>query len=224
MHIGGEGVKTNNRAKGRAADGWTLGLGFLLAIMLAVVSACGSTRPAPPPVAEGATPEYKIAAGDTLEIHVWRAPDLSVNNVPVRPDGRISMPLVQDLPAAGKTSVQLATDIKSKLASYMQDPIVTVIVSRFSEPVTQQVRVVGEVLHPISVPWRPDMSALDAVIQTGGLTQFARGNDAVLVRKVGTGPAENYRLRLDDLIRDGDTSANVPLVPGDEIIVPRSWF
>jgi polysaccharide export outer membrane protein len=133
------------------------------------------------------------------------------------------MPLVSDIPAAGKTSAELAKDIRGKLDPYLHDPVVSVIVNRFSEPLSQQVRVVGEVLRPVAVPWRPDMSVLDVVIQTGGLTQFAAGNRAVLVRKSETGQ-NSYKLRLDDLLRSGDVSANAPILPGDQIVVPRSWF
>jgi len=199
-----------------------LAAGAIFAILL--LAACGGSQ-APPlagTAADDPAPEYKIETGDSVHIFVWRAPDLSVT-VPVRPDGRISMPLVPDMPAAGKTSEQLAKDVTQRLTTYMQDPVVTVMVDHFGEPVDQQVRVLGEVLRPVAVGWKPDMTALDALIQVGGLTQFAAGNRAVLVRKTAEGQ-KTYHLRLDDLVRDGDVSANIPLQPGDEIIVPRSWF
>jgi polysaccharide export outer membrane protein len=211
---------------GRAAKGrhWRLAAlaAFAAVSGLASAGCSGSPSPPPPAVTEDPAPAYRIATGDSLHIAVWRAPELSVN-VPVRPDGHISMPLVPDLEAAGKTSVELAQEIRHRLDPYLQDPVVSVIVDRFSDPVAQQVRVVGEVIRPVSLPWRSDMSVLDAVVQTGGLTQFAAGNRAVLVRKTQAGN-RSYRLRLGDLLREGDVSANAPVQPGDEIIVPRSWF
>lgn len=167
-------------------------------------------------------PDYRIGPLDTIQVFVWQAPELSVS-VPVRPDGRISMPLIEDLEAAGKTPQQLSRDIEGLLANYVQEPVVSVIVTSFSGPFDQQIRVVGAAAQPRAVPYRANMSVLDALIEVGGLTEFAAGNRAVLVRGAGSSQEAN-RLRLDDLIRDGDISANVALMPGDIIIIPESFF
>jgi polysaccharide biosynthesis/export protein len=168
------------------------------------------------------SPSYLIGPGDSLTIFVWRNPDLSTT-VPVRPDGRLSVPLIEDLQAAGKTPTALARDIEGVLKEFVQDPIVTVIVTAFNGPFAQQVRVVGEAARPQAVPYRDNMTMLDLMIQVGGLTQFAAGNRAVLVRQ-GPGAEKQYRIYLDDLIKDGRVSANVGLLPGDIVIIPQSWF
>ncbi len=170
---------------------------------------------------EGA-PYYLIGPGDSLSIFVWRNPDLSMS-VPVRPDGRITMPLVEDLQASGKTPSQLARDIERVLAKYVKDPLVTVIVTGFVGPYSQQVRVVGEATQPQALPYREHMTVLDVMIAVGGLTEFAAGNRARLIRVVD-GKQQVIRLRLDDLLKDGDITANVPLLPGDTLIIPESWF
>jgi polysaccharide export outer membrane protein len=143
--------------------------------------------------------------------------------VPVRPDGRISTPLIEDLEATGRTPTQLARDIEEKLKVYVQDPLVTVIVSGFAGPFDQQVRVVGEALQPRAIPYRANMTMLDVMIEVGGLTEFASGNRAVLARGQ-TGNQTTFNVRLDDLLRDGDIRANVPVLPGDVVIIPQSWF
>ncbi len=167
-------------------------------------------------------PTYRIGATDTLDIFVWRNPELSTS-IPVRPDGRISVPLIEDLQAAGKTSTELARDIEAVLSEYLQDPIVTVIVTEFVGPFSQQVRVVGEAAEPQAIPFRERMTTLDVMIAVGGLTEFAAGNRAVLVREAEDGK-KNFRVRLDDLLKEGDMSANVEVLPGDVIIVPQAWF
>jgi polysaccharide biosynthesis/export protein len=166
---------------------------------------------------------YQIGPGDTLQVFVWRNPDLTVT-VPVRPDGRISVPLIEDLVVTGKTPTVVARDIEQSLQTYVQDPIVTVIVSNFVGPFTQQVRVVGEAAQPQAIPYRDNMSVLDVMIAAGGLTRFAAGNRAVIARNVGNGQTQEIRVRLSDLLKDGDLSANVAMVPGDVLIVPQSWF
>ena len=153
---------------------------------------------------------------------VWQNPDLSVT-VPVRPDGRISTPLVDDMMAATKTSQQLARDIEKSLAKYVKDPLVTVTVQSFNGPYNQQIRIVGQAAEPKAIPYRNDMTVLDAIIAVGGMTEFAAGNRAVIVR-TESGEQQSYNVRLDDLIVDGDVTANVPLLPGDIIIIPQSWF
>lgn len=168
------------------------------------------------------TGDYVIGPLDTIEVFVWRAPDVSVR-VPVRPDGKISTPLVEDMQAAGKTPTQLARDLEAELRTYLQDPVVTVIVQSFQGPLSQQVRVVGEAAQPVSVPYRSQMTVLDVMIAVGGLTQFADGNSAVLIRGAGENQRA-MRVRLDDLMRDGDISANAPVAPGDVILIPESFF
>jgi polysaccharide biosynthesis/export protein len=193
----------------------------LLAGLLAIAS-CSSpyedvTQEIPPDVDTG---DYIIGPLDQLSVFVWRAPDVSVR-VPVRPDGKISTPLVEDMTAAGKTPSQLARDIEGELRTYIQDPVVTVIVEQFQGPLSEQVRVVGQAAQPVSVPYRSGMSVLDVMISVGGLNQFADGNGAVLIR--GTGEQQKVlRVRLDDLMRDGDITANAPVAPGDIILVPES--
>ena len=184
--------------------------------------ACSSGLPPAPEIAEEPTdaPEYRIAPLDSLNVFVWQLPDLSLA-APVRPDGRISLPLVEDVVAAGKTPTELAREVETKLAEFVQDPIVTIIVTSFGDATDQTVRVVGEAQQPVSVPYRANMTVLDLMVAVGGLTEFAAGNRAVLVR--GQGPERQvYGLRLDDLINGGDVAANTPVLPGDIIIVPKS--
>lgn len=192
------------------------------AALTLVLAACATGNDAPSSIADAGAPDYRIGPLDTLQIFVWRSPDLTTS-VPVRPDGRISTPLIEDLEAAGKTPTQLARDIEQKLSTFVQDPVVTVIVGGFNGPFDQQVRVVGEAAQPQAIPYRANMTVLDVMIAVRGLNEFAAGNRAVLVR--GSGPnQQSYRLRLDDLLRDGDISANAPVMPGDVIIVPQSWL
>lgn len=172
--------------------------------------------------AADASPDYLIGPLDQLEIFVWRAPELSTN-VTVRPDGRISTPLVEDMVASGKTPSQLADDLENSLKRYVKTPEVTVIVSNFSSTFDQQVRVLGEAQRPIALPYQAGMTVLDVMVAVGGLTEFAAGNRAVLIR--GQGAERNsYRLRLDDLLRKGNISANVPMLPGDVVLIPESVF
>lgn len=165
---------------------------------------------------------YRVGPGDSLNIFVWRNPELS-QTVIVRPDGRFSTPLVKEFLATGKTPPELATALEKELGEYVRDPLVTVTVNGFVGEYYDQVRVVGEATKPTATPYRRNMTALDLMIQTGGLTDFAAGNRAVLVRYAG-GKEEEYKVRLDDLIRDGDISANIALQPGDIIIIPEAWF
>jgi polysaccharide biosynthesis/export protein len=198
-------------------------LATLLFSLAAVVLAAGCASNLPPPPATTAkVAEYRIGAGDMLQISVWQNKELSTT-VPVRPDGKISLPLVSDLQAAGKTPTELSGDIQDRLKKYVNDPLVTVIVSSFIGPYSQQVRVVGEAARPQALPYRERMTVLDAMIAVGGLTQYAAGDRATLVRTVD-GKETSYGLRLDDLIKDGDMSANAPLEPGDVIIIPQTYF
>ena len=166
--------------------------------------------------------EYRIGPGDSLTIFVWRNPDVSTS-VPVRPDGKITAPLLEDLPAAGRSSTELARDIEKALGEYIRDPLVTVTVNGFQGEFSQTIRVVGEAAQPHSLPFRASMTALDVMIAVGGLTEFADGNSATVVRQGPEGPEER-RVRLEDLVRDGDISANVQMAPGDILIIPESWF
>ncbi len=168
------------------------------------------------------SPDYFIGPLDTLNIFIWRNPELS-QSVPVRPDGRISLPLIEDLPAAGKTPTQLARDIENQLKKYIQDPIATVIVTSFNGPYARQVRVVGEAAHPQAIPYRDNMTLLDVMIAVGGLTQFAAGNRGTIVRAT-TEKETSFRVRIADLVKDGDVTANVQMLPGDVLIIPQTWF
>jgi polysaccharide export outer membrane protein len=176
---------------------------------------------APPSVEEDSS--YIVGPTDQLQIFVWRQPDLSTNVI-VRPDGKISVPLIDDLQASGRTPTELAKDIEKVLSEVVQEPRVTVIVNNFVGPFDRQIRVVGEATQPQAVPFRRNMTMLDLMIQVGGLTEFAAGNDSVIVRRSSSGEQTSYRVRLDDLLNDGDVSANAYVLPGDVVIIPQSWF
>jgi polysaccharide export outer membrane protein len=168
--------------------------------------------------------EYVIGAGDQLSVFVYRNPDLSEAGVAVRPDGRISTPLIEDIVAAGKTPKALARELEQKLAKFIQDPNVTVIVRGFIGPPDRQVRVIGEATEPMAIPYRDHMTLLDVMIATKGLTKYASGNRAVIVRVDPDGKRRSIGVRLADLIKDGDISQNIEMTPGDTLIIPQSWF
>lgn len=202
---------------------------FLLVGALALVAAACETHDRLPaaefvsPV-EGPGPDYIIGPLDTVNVFVWRNQEVTTT-VTVRPDGRISVPLIEDMPATGKTPTQLARDIEGALSKYIRNPIVTVIVSGFTGPFAQQVRVVGEATEPQAIPFRANMTLLDVMISVGGLTEYAAGNRSTLVRyNTASKRQEEYTVRISDLIRDGDVSANVKINPGDVIIIPESFF
>lgn len=190
------------------------------ACALLVSAGCSSYAPAP---VLAATPQYRYLIGplDSVNIVVWRNPELSAT-VQVRPDGRISVPLVEDLPALGRSPSDLARDVEKALSKYIRDPVVTVVVTGFNGPYSEQIRIVGEAAKPQAISYRQNMTLLDVMIQVGGLTDFADGNGAVLVR--GTEKNKQYGVRLKDLLKRGDISANVDVKPGDIIIIPQSWF
>jgi len=167
--------------------------------------------------------DYTIGPGDRLDIFVWRNPDVSVTGIPVRPDGRISSPLVEDIIAIGKTPTELANAIKEVLAKVIKDPFVTVTVVDFVGSYDQQIRVVGEATTPSALPYRSNMSLLDVMIAVGGLTEFAAGNKASIVRTTN-GSQTKIKIRLEDLLRGGDINANVAVYPGDIIVIPESLF
>ncbi len=196
------------------------GLAMAAGLVLAGCAGMGSYPPAPAK-AETADTLYKVGPLDTLNIVVWRNPDLS-GTITVRPDGRMSTPLVPDLMAAGRTPPEIAHDIEGVLAKYVRDPSVTVLVTSFQGTLNQQIRIVGEATKPQAIPYRQNMTLLDVMIQAGGLTDFADGNAAVLVR--GSEGGKQYSVHLKDLLKRGDISANVDMKPGDVIIVPQSWF
>jgi polysaccharide export outer membrane protein len=189
------------------------------AIMLMSLCGLATAQPAAP---AADTSKYIIGPGDTLQVSVWHNPELSTT-VPVRPDGRISTPLVTDVDAAGRTPEELGHDIEARLKKYVSDPLVTVIVSSFVGPYSQQVRIVGEASQPKALPYLAHMTVLDAMITVGGLTPYASGNRAKLVRKIN-GKETETTLRLSDLLKSGDLSANTELQPGDIIIIPQSFF
>ena len=173
---------------------------------------------------EGPGEEYVIGPLDKLTVHVWRNDELGAE-VQVRPDGRISTPLIEDMPAVGKTPTMLAQDITLQLSEYIESPLVTVIVNEFAGTFSQQVRIVGATAEPASIPYRANMTLLDAMISVGGLSEYAAGNRARLIRfDRQSGNQSEYNLRLSDLLRRGDSDANVMLMPGDVIIIPESMF
>jgi polysaccharide export outer membrane protein len=177
--------------------------------------------PPAPPVASAADYSYIIGAGDNVNIIVWRNPELSLS-VPVRPDGKVSAPLVDELLAQGKTPPELARDIEKKLSTFVRDPVVTVIVTGFVGPYSEQIRVVGEAAKPQFLPYKQKMTLLDVLIAVGGITDFADGNGASILR--GTEGNKQYSVRVKDLIKRGDVSANVEMRPGDILIIPQSYF
>jgi polysaccharide biosynthesis/export protein len=188
--------------------------------MLDAASAAAAAKATAP-----ATPDdYIIGSGDSLSIFVYRNPDLSEGGVAVRPDGRISTPLIEDIMAAGNTPTNLAREIEERLKKYIQDPNVTVIVRGFIGPPDRQVRVIGEATDPVAIPYRDHMTLLDVMIATKGLTKYAAGNRAVIVRLEPDGKHESIRVKLNDLIKYGDISQNIEMTPGDTLIIPQSWF
>lgn len=194
-------------------------------VLAGALSACGTTGSAPM-VPESAQPaaetDYIIAPGAILSIFVWQHPDLSTE-VPVRPDGKISTPLVEDMVAAGKTPTALARDMEEVLSRYIRQPTVNVIMQTASPSFQQQVRVVGQAANPQALPYSEGMTLLDVMIQVGGLGEFAAGNRAKLVRRTAEGPVE-IRIRLDDLLNAGDMRQNVVIQPGDVIVIPEARF
>ncbi|MDQ6679834.1 MAG: polysaccharide export protein [Pseudomonadota bacterium] len=194
-----------------------------LGALVCILTACASTSRYPLAPASASTQDYNyvIGAGDTLNIIVWRNPELSLS-VPVRPDGKVSTPLVDELVAQGKTSVEMARDIEKLLGKFVRDPVVTVIVTSFVGPYSEQIRVVGEAAKPQFLPYKQKMTLLDVMIAVGGLTDFAAGNDATILRSAEG--AKQYSVRLKDLIKKGDISANVEMRPGDILIIPQSFF
>lgn len=211
------------------------GLKFAVALGAGTIALAGcattgsSTGNALPPASfvskdDQASEKYIIGALDELTVFVWRNPELGAK-VQVRPDGRITTPLIEDMTAVGKTPSQLAEDIKAMLGKYIEDPLVSVMVDKFQGTFSQQIRIVGATEKPASLPYRANMTLLDAMIEVGGLSEFAAGDRARLIRQdKATGRQKEYDLKISRLIKRGDTSANVRLEPGDVIIIPESMF
>ncbi|WP_371187627.1 XrtA/PEP-CTERM system exopolysaccharide export protein [Thalassotalea maritima] len=189
---------------------------------------CSGTPTLPPATLYSANTDtadaynYLIGPGDNLNIFVWRNPEVSGSFL-VRPDGRITTSLVEDIKAAGLTPTQLARQIEQRLSVYLREPIVTVTVGGFVGPYSEQIRVIGEAAEPQAINYRQYMTLLDVMISVGGLTEFADGNDATLVR-IEDGIQREYRIFIEDLVRDGDIQANVDILPGDIIVIPEAWF
>jgi polysaccharide export outer membrane protein len=200
----------------------------LLALMTAAaavlgLAGCASTSGLPPAPVMASASDYKylVGPGDILNINVWRNPELSLT-VPVRPDGKLSTPLVEELVAQGKTSSEIARELEKALGKFVRDPVVTVIVTNFVGPYSEQIRVVGEAAKPQFLPYKQKMTLMDVMIAVGGLTEFADGNKATLVRAVEGN--KRYSVRVRDLLKGGDISANVEMLPGDVLIIPQDWF
>jgi polysaccharide export outer membrane protein len=197
----------------------------VLAIGSAVLLGGCASNPYPP---APATPDplydwyYRLGPGDSVSVFVWGSPEVS-GGFPIRPDGKMTMNLVEDLPASGRTPTQLARDIEKALSKYIQDPIVTVIVGGGVGPYDQQIRIIGEATTPQTLSYREHMSLIDVMISVGGITDFANGNGASILRVVDGSPVQ-MGVRLEDLLKDGDISANVEMRPGDILIIPESFF
>jgi len=171
---------------------------------------------------DGQSPLYLIGPGDSVNVFIWGNSELSTT-VSVRPDGRITTPLIEDVPASGKTPTELARDMEVLLAKYIKNPVVTVIVSGFVGRYSEQIRVVGEATEPQAIPYREQITLLDLMIEVGGMTEFASGNNASIIRVVD-GEQRQFTVLLDDLIKNGDITANAPMFPGDILIIPEAWF
>ncbi len=178
--------------------------------------------PSTPSSSSGENYQYVVGSGDVLQIFVWNNPEVS-QQVVVRPDGKISTPLVEDLVVAGKTPVQVARDLEKVLKTYVREPVVTVIMNGFLGPYNQQIRIVGEAANPMAIPYRRHMTLLDVMISVGGLTEFAAGDRAVIVR-FEDGAQKEYSAKLGRLLREGDISVNAQMQPGDIVIIPEAWF
>jgi len=196
-----------------------------LSVLAALITGCAgySSGALPAAPALAATPDYNyiVGPGDALSIIVWRNPELS-SSVPVRPDGKVSTPLVDELVAQGKTTTEIARDVEAALSKLVRDPVVTVIVTGFVGPYSEQIRVVGEAAKPQALPYKQKMTLLDVMIAVGGLTDFADGNAASITRTAAGG--ERLSVRIKDLVKRGDISANVEMRPGDILIIPQGWF
>jgi polysaccharide biosynthesis/export protein len=219
-------MKLNMSDKKDRAEGNDIGRSWVRmafsSVLALVVAACATPSVPPAPSSIGPVDyNYHIGPSDIVNIIVWRNPELSLS-VPVRPDGMITTPLIDDLPAIGKTPTELERDMEKALVKYIRDPVVTVIVTSFAGPASEQIRVIGEATKPQVLSYRKDLTVLDVMIAVGGLTDFADGNGARIFRVADGGKL--YSVRLRDLLKRGDISANVDMRPGDIVIIPQSWF
>ncbi|MCR0985103.1 XrtA/PEP-CTERM system exopolysaccharide export protein [Roseomonas populi] len=169
-------------------------------------------------------PEYVLGPGDTLSIFVYRAPELSAPELPIRPDGRLSLPLIPDIEAAGRTPSELGKQIEQRLRTYVREPTVTVMVRSFQGPSDRQVRVIGEAAQPMAMPYREGMTVLDVMIGARGLTRYAAGNRAEIIRRDPGARPRAIPVRLSDLLRDGDITQDTAMRPGDTLVIPQGWF
>ncbi|HEX2829551.1 MAG TPA: XrtA/PEP-CTERM system exopolysaccharide export protein [Burkholderiales bacterium] len=194
----------------------------MLLLAAAVLGGCAANKYPPAPASAGGSDyNYVIGPGDVVNIIVWRNPELSMS-VPVRPDGKISAPLIEDIDVSGKSASTIARTMESALSKYIRDPVVTVVVTNFVGPYSEQIRIIGEAAKPQVLPYRQKMTLLDVMIAVGGITDFADGNAASILRTAEGN--KQYAVRIKDLLRRGDVSANVEMRPGDVVIIPQSWF
>jgi polysaccharide export outer membrane protein len=194
-------------------------------MLVSMLTACSNAPVYPPAPAKSTDTSdwmYLLGPGDSVNVFVWGNPEVS-GSFPIRPDGKMTMNLVEDLPASGKTPTQLAREIEKILSRYIQDPVVTVIVAGGVGPYSQQIRVLGQAAKPQTLVYRENMSLVDVMIAVGGLSDFAAGNKASILRVVD-GKPQQFSVRLEDLVKDGDISANVEMRPGDLLIIPESFF
>jgi len=213
--------------KGNKKIGWRRFGAFFASTLVVMVVLCSGCVQRPLAEEEfilqpAPVEDYLIQPGDFIDVFVWRNPDVSIS-VSVRPDGKVSTPLVEDMPATGKTPTQLARDIEQALKKFIRDPMVTVIVKKFGQDVARTIRVIGAATRPQVLEYRKGMSLLYVMIEVGGLSDYAAGNRANIIRKVD-GKQREFPVRLEDLLIDGDISANVNLLPGDILIIPESVF
>ena len=202
---------------------------FAAALLLSITAGCaptpgvGTVTVATTASTPEQTSQYQIGPGDHLQVFVYESPALSVTDIPVRPDGRLSLPLVPDLEVTGKTPTQLSAEISDRLKQYIKDPNVSVIVHSFNGTFERQIRVIGEAAQPMAMPYSDHMTVLDVMIAAKGLTKYAAGNSAVIVRRNGN-QQTSIKVHLSDLLKDGDVSQNIEMLPGDTLIIPQSYF
>lgn len=194
---------------------------FFVLGMLGACAGISKSYPPAPVTALASDYNYIVGAGDTLNIIVWRNPELSMS-VPVRPDGKVTTPLVDELVAQGKTTTEIARSVEKELSKLVRDPVVTIVATNFIGPYSEQIRVIGEATRPQALAYKKNMTMLDVMIAVGGLTDFADGNAASITR--ASEGEKRYSVRLKDLVKRGDISANVEVKPGDILIIPQGWF